>query len=264
LSLQYKISGPSQAPVLFFLHGWPDSLELWNKQMEYFSASYHCVAITLPRFELDESSRNQPSYDFPELLQLIVDKIEEVLIKTGQKKIVLVGHDWGAYLTYLVEKNRPDLIEKLVTMDVGGHLKPSSLAHSLFILGYQWWLVVAYILGGPLGAWMTRWMSAVGRTPRRKNVHAKMNYPYFYYWRGILFKKYRKGLLGKYRPTRPILYLYGLKKKFQFHSEEWLKIVENTPGSKIVALKGCTHWLMLCDPEATNREMDAYLKESSS
>ncbi len=35
-----------QAPLLFFLHGFPDKAEAWSQQIAYFSESYGILAPT--------------------------------------------------------------------------------------------------------------------------------------------------------------------------------------------------------------------------
>ena len=37
--------------TLVMLHGWPDTLALWNDTVEALSDSYQCVRFTLPAFD---------------------------------------------------------------------------------------------------------------------------------------------------------------------------------------------------------------------
>ena len=93
MSFQRITRGPMNGPVLFFLHGWPDSAELWENQLDYFSKNFFCIAITLPDFD----GKTTSSYNYPRLVAKIVEEIKA----TGRQQVILVGHDWGAYIAYL-------------------------------------------------------------------------------------------------------------------------------------------------------------------
>jgi len=249
---------------MFFIHGWPDTGALWHAQMQYFSRTHFCVAVTLPGFSEDDGSSVAPSmgYDFPELVALLIIEIDRQLRANGQSSVVLVGHDWGAYLAYLIEQKRPDLVEKLITMDIGGHFAPSSILHGLFMVSYQWWLMAGFFIGKiskDIGDWMTELMSKTARAPRGVEVGFRMNYPYFYLWRALILNKYRSSLLSRYRPRKPILYLYGLKKPYHFHSMRWIQILSETPGAKVVGVEGCGHWLMLKGHAPVNEAIRDFL-----
>jgi pimeloyl-ACP methyl ester carboxylesterase len=262
MPLSFQSRGKPGNPLLFFIHGWPDTGALWKNQLDHFSRQYHCIAVTLPNFE---GKMGDPwGYDFPELVDLITQTIQLGLAQGHEAKVILVGHDWGAYLAYLVERKHPELIQAMVTLDVGGHFKPSSIGHALFIVTYQGLLLLAFLLGhmAPrLGTAMTQWFSKFARAPRGGNVHHGMNYLYFYIWRGKLSKNYRSSILTRYRPTRPILFLYGVKKKYHFHSTYWLDLVTSTPKGRVEALAHSDHWLNIREPERTNALIDSWLED---
>ena len=257
IDLEYSEAGEPGRNILFFVHGWPDSGELWRPQVNHFSARYHCVAITLPQF-----GRNQIEIaDFSALADAIYNLISQLKTLHNQPNVILVGHDWGAYLCYLVDQKYPGLAKSMITMDVGGELKPTSPLHALFILTYQWWLIAAFFLGKvlpKLANAMTQQMSLLAKAPRGRAVHYKMNYLYHFFWRGLLLQKWRFSILRNYTPTRPLLYLYGERKKFHFHSATWLLAVEKTPKGRVVAMP-CHHWINVEKPQQTNEAMESWL-----
>lgn len=173
----------------------------------------------------------------------------------------MVGHDWGAYLSYLFEQKYPELVEALIIMDVGAHLKPQSVAHALFLISYQWYLIAAFGVAKvlpPAGNIMSRLIAWRGGAPNIAHVRARMNYPYYYFWKRTLLGK--KGQLKHYRPQSPVLYFYGTRKKFMFHSPEWLEILEASPGNEIVPIDS-GHWLMKEQPDEVNRRMQQWLAQ---
>ena len=262
--LKFEKLGDEQNEALVFVHGWPDDQSLWEKEFYRFAKTHCCVRITLPNCG-DQLDRHW-GVDFPELIELMSQTIAQTL--PDHQRIIMVGHDWGAYLAYLFERTYPERIEKMVTMDVGGHFKPSSLGHALMMVSYQWWLVAAWFIGKILpfmGNGMTRALSRYARAPRGADVHSRMNYFYFYMWRAItLSKKYRSSLVKNYHPGCPILYFYGKSKPCNFHSLKWERMLANSPGSKVVAVPKAGHWLMLDQHAFVAAEMERWLGASET
>ena len=71
-------------------------------------------------------------------------------------------------------------------------------------------------------------------------VTAWMNYPYRNSWADLLSGRVRK-LDDDYWPTCPLLFVYGEKKPFPFHTPAWLEHVRKA-GGEVVALP-CDHWV---------------------
>ena len=71
-----------------------------------------------------------------------------------------------------------------------------------------------------------------------------MNYPYWNVWRDLLSGR-AKGRNDDYWPQVSLLFVYGKKKPFPFHSRKWIEHVEST-GGKVFGLD-CGHWVPL-DP----------------
>lgn len=259
MPLTFVEQGEPGRQLLVFLHGWPDTGALWSRDMARLSKDYHCLSLTLPNFQGPITKRW--GYDFPELTAILADTIRSKLTPENGGKVVLIGHDWGAYLAYLLEQKHSDIVLGLVTIDVGAHFRARSFSHKLFIVSYQWWLVLAFFTGQVLpglGDSMTRWFSMIAHAPRGRDAAFSMNYLYVYFWRALLFKRFRSSLLTHYQPKKPILYLYGSKKTFHFHSEAWLAIVSANPGSQVIGLPA-HHWVNLDSPEETYIAMSRWL-----
>jgi pimeloyl-ACP methyl ester carboxylesterase len=82
-----------------------------------------------------------------------------------------------------------------------------------------------------------------------------MNYPYAMRWFGLL------GGLASAAPvthTCPILFIYGKRKPFMFHSAAWLARLSTRPGCA-VQLFSTGHWVMAQHPDAFNQCVVAWL-----
>lgn len=225
---------------LVFLHGWPDDPTLWDGLASRFESDHCCIRVQLPAFPGSDAERGA---DFPVLADQLEAQLASLL---GDTRAVFAGHDWGAILTYLFAQRHPGRIERLVTLDVGGQIQPSVAEWPIFV-GYQGWLIAAEAAGrfAPrLGDRMARWMAHRARAPHPERVTARMGYPYRYAWRAILIPGHRDSLARRFRPSHPLLFIYGTRKPFPFHSRSWIETLEADPDCEVVGVDA-THWVML-------------------
>ncbi|NNJ78192.1 MAG: alpha/beta hydrolase [Xanthomonadales bacterium] len=253
---EFSIQGKPNGRTLLFIHGWPDDPSLWDSQVAALAPDFRCVSVTLPNF--GPTAVKPGGFDFPELVEQLANTIARA---SPDGPVGLVTHDWGAYIGYMLEKERPDLVDRMASLDIGGHLKPGGLKSSMMIMGYQWALIGGWLVGGilpPLGNLMSRGVGKVVRVPSRQrgNILSRYSYPYFYLWRNMLLPWRKSKLLGRYTPRCPVLYLWGKRKPLMFHSDRWLKIVEDS-GGKAIGIDGAGHWLMETHaPEVTKHISD--------
>lgn len=254
---EYVIEGNPDGPTVVFIHGWPDDASLWRNQIPALGRTYRCMVVTLPNF--GKLSMQTGGFDFPELIEMLAATIR---VAQPNGKVHLVTHDWGAYIGYMLEKTHPELVDRMVAFDVGGHIRPG-MKESLMLLAYQWALVAAWLAGGiapPAGDLMARVVGRVVRVPDRQlpRIRSRFGYSYFYFWRGMLLPWNRASLLGRYRPQCPVLYLYGERKPFMFHTPKWLQIVEESGGRWECLPAG--HWLMESKADIVNERMLEWLR----
>lgn len=136
-------AGDPANQMIVFIHGWPDSAALWVNQLLRFSQNYYCIAVQLPNY-LDVLPTEELYVDE------YVDRIGRVI---GDRKTLLVGHDWGANLGYMVAYKFPDAVLKYAALDIANDLQmwidvapeTRSLAPmNVFIAYYQTQLAAAY------------------------------------------------------------------------------------------------------------------------
>jgi pimeloyl-ACP methyl ester carboxylesterase len=259
---EYNVEGNPDGPTLVFIHGWPDNASLWRKQVAALGGDFRCVLITLPNY--GERAVKAGGFDFPELVARIAATIREV---QPAGRVGLVTHDWGAYLGYLVEQQHPELVSRLAALDIGGHFQPRSIKEVLMVIGYQWALAIAWLVGGvipPLGRAMSRGIAKVIRVPsrQRENLRSRYNYSYFYLWRNTFVPWLRKRLLNRYRPQCPVLFLWGERKPLMFHSSRWLRLVEES-GGRAEGIPGAGHWFMETHPEVVNERLAEWFSEGA-
>ena len=257
--LACEVEGAADGDTVVFVHGWPDDYTLWQRQVEALGERFRCVLVTLPNFGASADKRG--GYNFPALVELLHQTIERV--RHNDAPVSLVPHDWGAYIGYMLEKAYPESVLKMVALDIGGHVRPATVKEASFMMGYQWTLIACWLIGGvipPAGDWLSRKFAGALGVPRTQaeRVHSRFNYPYFYLWSGVLFPWARKNLLGYYKPRCPVLFIYGGKKPLMFHSERWLKTLDET-GGRTECIEDGAHWFMQTHAEPVNALIESWL-----
>ena len=253
----YEVAGHPDGPTLAFIHGWPDDARLWRAQVAALGDRFRCVLVTLPNF--GAHAEKTGGFDFPDVVARLAATIREV---QPHGPVGLVTHDWGAYLGYLLDQAHPGLVSRMVALDVGGHLGRPGLKTALMVIGYQWSLIAAWLLGGvipPLGDRLARAVGRVVRVPapQRARIRSRFGYLYYYFWRDQLLPWKRAGLLHGYRPNAPLLYLWGERKPLQFHSPRWLEIVAAS-GGRAEGVADAGHWLMETHAALVNERIEAW------
>src|SRR6266542_3655911 len=127
------------AETIVMIHGWPDTYRLWDSTVEALKSRYRCIRFTLPGFDAVKERR---SYTLDELIGFLKELIER--LSPGQK-VILMLHDWGCF----------------------------------YVLAYQNWLALAWLIGGRIGDWMTRSLARFARCPTDpRYMSSCMGYPY--------------------------------------------------------------------------------------
>jgi pimeloyl-ACP methyl ester carboxylesterase len=234
--LKPLIEGEAEGQTLFFIQGWPDDHTLWDDQVARLRDRYRCVRVDLPNSGNAEYRRW--GYSHEEIVEGLANCIRSI---SPEKPVTLIAHDWGAYWGYWLHHRHPELVARIVGLDIAPHMKPNP-REILFIIAYQWWLLTAFVSGGRIGDWMTRRLARIARTPKQgAEVTAAMNYPYLYAWRDVVAGRTQEIFRG-YSPKVPMLFIYGANKPARFHSDQWLDFVRSQPGNEVVELES-DHWV---------------------
>jgi pimeloyl-ACP methyl ester carboxylesterase len=252
VNVQVEGSGPD---VLLMLHGWPDTQRLWDAQVAAFAPRFRCVRFTLPGFE-PGTPRDPASLD------RIVELLLQVSLRVSpDHPVTLLLHDWGCLFGYQFAMRHPQRVARIVGVDIGdagsgAHVRSLGLKAKASIAVYQLWLALAWRLGGRVGDRMARAMAKTLRCPTAPSrIHAGMGYPYDIQWTGS-HGSYRQ--VRPFDPPCPMLYVYGARKPFMFHSAAWAQAIASRPGSQVLPMR-TGHWVMCEEPQAFNAAVANWL-----
>lgn len=130
LDISYISAGlDNDGPIALCLHGFPDSAHTWRHLLDRLAElGYRAVAPFLRGY----APTAVPSDGRLQTAASALDAIGLVTALGGDdpgNKPVIIGHDWGAVITYSAVAHRPDLWARVVTMAV----PPGSAVGSAFL-----------------------------------------------------------------------------------------------------------------------------------
>ena len=96
IELDVVDDGPRDAPVLIFLHGFPESHRTWRHQIAHFSGAFRCVAPDQRGYRGSSKPQDVAEYT-PDKLIGDVFLLADAL---GIEKFTIVGHDWGGAIAW--------------------------------------------------------------------------------------------------------------------------------------------------------------------
>ncbi|TVY54534.1 putative hydrolase [Lachnellula cervina] len=114
LNIFYREAGPTDAPVILLLHGFPSSSHQFRNLIPLLAATYHVIAPDLPGFGFTEipSSRAYP-YTFDS----IATSIEAFLDALSIRKFSPYMFDYGAPTGLRLALRRPDAVQAIFSQN---------------------------------------------------------------------------------------------------------------------------------------------------
>ena len=102
-------------PILL-LHGFPDSKEVWKKQIpEFVNAGFRVIAPDLRGYGKAPRPLGKEEYTIPILMNDVIGILDSLKLD----KVHLVGHDWGAALSWQLVTFYEKRFFSLTAMSVG-------------------------------------------------------------------------------------------------------------------------------------------------
>jgi pimeloyl-ACP methyl ester carboxylesterase len=129
--IQYMAAGPLDAPLMLFLHGFPEYWAAWQPVFSEFINDYHIVAPDQRGFNLSSKPDDVSAYDAKHLVADMAALVDHL---SPDRPIILCGHDWGASVAYAFAMRHPDKIQKLV---IANGVHPICFQKALYAGGAQ-------------------------------------------------------------------------------------------------------------------------------
>lgn len=108
----HHIEQGSGEPILF-LHGFPEYSGAWHGVMERLSPHFRTIALDTRGINASQGAADVQGYEFSELVR----DVAHVVAALGDRKVSLVGHDWGGFIAWEVAIRHPELLDRLVIVN---------------------------------------------------------------------------------------------------------------------------------------------------
>jgi epoxide hydrolase 4 len=262
ITLHAYHAGMQHEKVMVFLHGFPEYHYGWKNQLDFFaSKGYHVVAPDQRGYGDSSKPAGINSYKLGVLTEDIVQLIKSIT----KEKVILVGHDWGGGVAWTLAQYHPELLEKLVIMNMP-HLQvmKDTLKTSSEQRKKSWYAVFFQLPFLPeIVLSLFGYKPLVGSLTRKSN-HGTFSKADLRAYRSAWQKTDRlKSMLNWYRaflrneldysgkihvPTRII---WGAKDQ-ALTLQLAHKSIEKCSNGELFVLDDLTHWLHHEDPERVN------------
>ena len=121
--LDFAVYDAGNGEPVVLLHGFPDSRFLWRYQMQaLLDNGYRVIAPDLKGY--GDSSKPAAVEDYR--LPIVVNEVLGILDTMGVSSFHLIGHDWGAAISWIIAATTPDKVKKLITLSVGAPGNPGT------------------------------------------------------------------------------------------------------------------------------------------
>ena len=113
IRMHYAEAG--SGPRVLLCHGFPESWYSWRHQLGALAdAGFHAIAPDMRGYGQTDQPKAVEAYDIFQLTGDLVGLVNAL----GAEPVVIVGHDWGAWITQAAALLRPDLFRAVVLLSV--------------------------------------------------------------------------------------------------------------------------------------------------
>jgi pimeloyl-ACP methyl ester carboxylesterase len=113
MRLHYASAGRKDAPLMLFVHGFPEFWWEWHAQLTHFGQDYLAVAPDLRGFNRSSKPAGVAHYK----PKLVMQDLIELIAHLGRRKAIVVAHDWGGAICWNLAIMQPQWVEKLIILN---------------------------------------------------------------------------------------------------------------------------------------------------
>ena len=142
IALHVVLAGPASGKPLVFLHGFPECWFAWRLQIDHFVSSGYRVIIPDQRgYNLSDKPAGIASYSMDVLAKDVVGVLDTVT----DSKASVVGHDWGAGVTWYLAARYSERVSRTAMLSVPHPrifiknllMNPAQLRRSWYLFFFQ-------------------------------------------------------------------------------------------------------------------------------
>jgi epoxide hydrolase 4 len=151
--VQLHCAVAGEGPLLLLLHGFPEFWYSWRHQIPVLAEHFTVVAPDLRGYNDSEKPPRIKDYAISELVEDTIQLINAF----GHERAIIAGHDWGGAVAWSTALARPEVVEKLIALNIPHpriliqHLlsNPRQQMRSWYMLAFQMpWLPELLVRAG--------------------------------------------------------------------------------------------------------------------
>jgi len=136
LNMHYVTAG--EGPPVILLHGFPDTHQIWRRQIPVLAAAgLRVIAPDLRGYGKTDMPPDVSAY----AVQFLADDVLRLMDALGIEKAVVVGHDWGALIGWHLAMHAPERITRYAALSVG---HPEAIATSGIGQKLRFWYMLLF------------------------------------------------------------------------------------------------------------------------
>jgi len=256
----YVMAGDS-GPLVVMIHGFPDFWYSWNEQIKALQSTHRVAAIDQRGYNRSDKPVGLDNYAIPKL----VSDVAAVIRDMGEKKAVIVGHDWGGMVAWSFAMSKPEMTDRLAVLNLP-HPKglnrelannPDQQRNSQYARAFQLPGAHKLLTAERLAGWVkgeakrAKYIEAM----KRSDFEAMLNY----YKRNYPRPPYEEDTSDPVRLKMPVLLIHGLDDKALLHGAlnrtwEWLD-----GDLTMVTIPGAGHFVHHDKPSLVSRTLKMWL-----
>ena len=142
IAIHVVLAGPASGKPLIFLHGFPEFWFAWRLQIDHFVSSGYRVIIPDQRgYNLSDKPAGIANYS----IDLLARDVVGILDTVADSSAFVVGHDWGAAVTWYLAARYPERVSRAAMLSVPHPrifiknliISPAQLRKSWYLLFFQ-------------------------------------------------------------------------------------------------------------------------------
>uniref|UniRef100_A0A663MEU3 Epoxide hydrolase 4 n=2 Tax=Athene TaxID=126785 RepID=A0A663MEU3_ATHCN len=265
--------------LMLLLHGFPEFWYSWRHQLREFKSEYRVVALDLRGYGETDAPSHKEYYK----LDCLITDIKDILESLGYNKCVLIGHDWGGMIAWLVAICYPEMVTKLIVVNfphpsvfteyILRH--PSQLIKSGYYFFFQmpWFPEFMFTVNDfkVLKSLFTSQATGIGRKGCRLTAEDIEAYLYVFSQPGALtgpINHYRNIFsclpLQHHEVIMPTLLLWGERDAFMEVEMAEITRIYVKNHFRLTILSEASHWLQQDQPDIVNKLIWTFLKEETT
>jgi len=293
-TLPYKLHGNKSSSILIiFIHGFPNTMKMWKDYIKYYQDTHYILSLSYPNYvtsdiELDNQEPRSEVADSnwgvstSDIVKRFKNTID--LVNKEKRKIILVGHDYGAFFSFALDKEYPNLVNDMVILDVSYDTDMRLDLNTFILIIYQLTFSFCFLIGYPIGdflIWFVLKKCFKAKDDQVELISSKTCYHYYYIWKNltiqilllwilyisavflgfisiiygyilmtigvlICFALYTPSFTFKeYKDHLRLVFIYSNDKLIRFHSDSWVKKIKGlSQNNETIAVTG-KHWFLL-------------------